>query len=177
MPYFRVTRKWADDRGELKLGYLQVMSVIAILSIPAAAGIAATADLLVPLMLGPNWIEAIPLIQILAFSGVIAVMETNIGAAYLALGRPQILTVVYTVFSSTFVVFLILLVPRYGPTGAAQASLLAGLVNVPLQIFMMRRTLGITIGDLAGVFLSTAGLLRGHVLAGANACRRIQGCR
>lgn len=144
--------KMAHDRGELRKGYLQVMSVIAVISIPVATGIAASADLLVPVMLGPNWLEAIPLIQILAFSGAIAILETNIGSAYLALGRPQILTLVYTIFASTFVIFLVMLVPRYGPTGAAQASLLAGLTNIPVQLYLMRRTLGINFTDLAHVF-------------------------
>lgn len=144
--------KMANDIDDLRLAYLQVMSLIAILSIPAATGIAATADLLVPVMLGSNWMAAIPLIQILAFSGAIAILETNIGAAYLALGRPQILTLVYSFFAATFVFFLFLLVPRFGPMGAAQASLLAGLANIPLQIYLMRRTLGINFKDLAGVF-------------------------
>ncbi len=144
--------RMAGDQGQLKLGYLQVMSIIAVLSVPAATGIAATADLLVPLLLGPNWVDAIPLIQILAFSGAIAVLETNIGTAYLALGRPKIVTVVYTTFAITFVALLAVLVPRFGATGAAQASLLAGLANIPLQIFMMRRTLGITGSDLVRVF-------------------------
>lgn len=145
--------KMAHDLDELRLGYLQVMSIIAVLSIPAATGIAAIADLLVPVMLGPNWIAAIPLIQILAFSGAIAILETNIGSAYLALGRPKILTLVYSMFASTFVIFLFLLVPRYGTTGAAQASLFAGLANIPLQLYLMRRTLGINFTDLAHVFL------------------------
>ncbi len=144
--------KMAADRAELRVGYLNVMSVIAILSIPAATGIASIADLLIPVMLGPNWIAAVPLIQILAFSGAIAILETNIGAAYLALGRPQILTVVYAFFATTFVVFLFLLVPKYGPTGAAKASLFACLANIPLQVYLMRRTLDIGFRDLADVF-------------------------
>jgi O-antigen/teichoic acid export membrane protein len=103
-------------------------------------------------MLGPNWIAAIPLIQILAFSGAIAILETNIGAVYLAMGRPKILTLVYTLFASSFVFLLILLVPQYGPTGAAKASLYAALANIPLQVYLMRRTLGINLRDLAAVF-------------------------
>lgn len=143
--------KMAEEPGQLRIGYLQVMSAIAIVAIPAATGIAATSDLLVPIMLGPNWTAAIPLIQILAFSGAIAILETNIGTAYVAMGRPQILSAIYTVFAVTLVSFLIVLVPRYGATGAAMASLFAGLANIPLQLVMMRRSLGISAIDLGRV--------------------------
>ena len=155
--------KMASDPRELRLGYIQVMSVIALVAFPAATGIAATADLLVPIMLGPNWLATIPLVQVLALSGGIAILETNIGAAYLALGRPQVLTVVYTLFAATFLTCLLVFVPTEGARGAAKASLIAGLANVPLQVYLMKRTLAIDLRDVGRVFFrplaASAGML------------------
>ena len=144
--------KMADDIDALRDGYVKVMSMIALASIPAATGIAATADLLVPVMLGPNWIEAVGLIQILAFSGAIAILETNIGAAYLAMGKPHILTFLFAIFAGSFIILLLILVPRFGSLGAAWASIAAGLINVLPQIYLMRRTLGISLSDLTRIF-------------------------
>jgi O-antigen/teichoic acid export membrane protein len=149
--------KLGHDLIKLRIAYLQVMSVIALVSIPAATGIAAIADLLVPIMFGEKWIATIPLIQILAFAGTIAILETNIGSAYVAIGRPQILTRIYSVFAVTLLSFLIFLTPRYGATGAAMASLFAGIANIPLQVIIMRRTFGISPADLARVFFRPIG--------------------
>ena len=142
----------AKDDSKLKAGYLEVMSVIAILALPTAAGIVSIAEYLIPLLLGPNWTPTIPLVQVLAFSGAIAILETNIGAAYLAMGRPKVVTFLFSFFAATFLTGLLILTPEYGAIGAAWASLIASVANIPLQIFMMHKHLKIGMRDLYAVF-------------------------
>jgi PST family polysaccharide transporter len=55
-----------DDQAALRRYYLGVVGGIALLTFPAAIGIAMTADLLVPALLGAKWIPAIIPLQFLA---------------------------------------------------------------------------------------------------------------
>ncbi|MEO8225554.1 MAG: lipopolysaccharide biosynthesis protein, partial [Gammaproteobacteria bacterium] len=80
----------ASDPVALGKQYLSVMGVIALLAVPAVAGLAATAPFVIMLVLGPKWREAIPVLEVLAFFGITQVLQTNAYSAFLALGKPDV---------------------------------------------------------------------------------------
>ena len=113
---------YAQISGELprlQQSYIDVVGMIALLAIPAAVGLATLADVVVPVILGPKWVAAVPLIRILGIAGAITTLETNIGAAYLALGRPEILTKLYGFYVALLVVLLVPFTYQWGVMGAA----------------------------------------------------------
>ncbi len=59
----------ASDRATLARTFLGVQGTIVMLTLPAAVAIMILADPIVRLLLGPNWLEAIPLIQVLGLFG------------------------------------------------------------------------------------------------------------
>ena len=77
--------KMSGELAVLSRGFLNVMSVIALFALPAGAGVAATADLIVGVFLGENWLAAVPLIQLLAVFGIMSAMQTNTAYVYLSL--------------------------------------------------------------------------------------------
>ena len=76
----------------LRREYLSVIGVIVLLATPVVLGIAATAPVLVPVMLGPKWTHAVPLLSMLAIFGYTYIIQSNAQAAYLALGRIDVPT-------------------------------------------------------------------------------------
>ena len=135
---------YAQISGELprlQQSYIDVVGMIALLAIPAAVGLATLADVVVPVILGPKWVAAVPLICILGIAGAITTLETNIGAAYLALGRPEILTKLYGFYVALLVVLLVPFTYQWGVMGAAWACLAAGVLNIPVYFGAMLRTL------------------------------------
>ncbi|WP_405240832.1 lipopolysaccharide biosynthesis protein [Lentisalinibacter orientalis] len=82
-----------DTEGGLQHGFLDVIGLIALIALPAAMGIAATADVVVPILLGDKWRDAIPVIHYLAIGGALGALITNSWSVMLALGRPALLTV------------------------------------------------------------------------------------
>lgn len=82
--------KMRRDNGELQRGFLDVIGLITLVGLPAGMGVAATADLVVPVLLGDKWLEAIPIIQYLAIAGALTTLMTNTGAVMLAQGRPAV---------------------------------------------------------------------------------------
>jgi lipopolysaccharide exporter len=60
-----------QSAGEVNSAYENALGILALVSLPAAAGMFAVAPYLVHTMLGVKWLEAIPFIEVLALNGAI----------------------------------------------------------------------------------------------------------
>jgi len=125
----------------LRRTFLDSLAIIWMLALPAGIGIAATADLLVRVVLGPNWLAVIPLMQVLAVYGAIMIVHGNVGYVYVALGRPRILTATSGVFVCSLALLLFVLVPRFGVQGAAWSFLCASVLQLPVTYATLVRVL------------------------------------
>lgn len=143
--------KMSHKLDELRQGFLNVIAAIVILVLPAAFGIAAIADLLVPVLLGDKWLDVIPLIQILAVFAAITALQTNTGYVYLALGKPKILTFLGTSYLLVLIPLLLWLTPDSGATGAAWAYLASALILMPLYFYQLLRNLQLSAASLMSV--------------------------
>ncbi len=119
---------------ELKAGYLLVLESVGFIAIPAALGITSIADILVPTLLGNKWLEAIPLIKMLCFYGMMQALTSNVGSVYYALGIPKTITKYYTYY-------VLILIPGFfigthylGPQGAALSLLAATITIIPFNL-------------------------------------------
>lgn len=63
---------------------------ILLVVLPATVGIATVAGPAVRVLLGDQWHDAVPVIQVLAFTGAVNAIVSNNSAAYVALGRPYL---------------------------------------------------------------------------------------
>ncbi len=133
--------KIAGDLRALQQGFLDVLAMIMLFALPAGAGIAATAPLLVEVFLGDKWLASIPILQIIAFYGLVGVMQTNIGSVYLAMGKPRITTYVDAAYIGLMVPLVILATLRHGVLGAAWAYLATALIILPVNYAVMLRTI------------------------------------
>jgi len=137
----------ARDLRALQREYLWVMSMICLLAIPAVAGVAATATLIVPLALGQNWLSAIPVLQVIAFFGISHVMQSNAYSVCLALGRGNIFAFLNGGSVLVLIAFLIPLVRSDGALGAAYAYLTAALIVLPIAVATILRILKLSVTD------------------------------
>jgi O-antigen/teichoic acid export membrane protein len=152
--------------GGLRYGYLAVMGVIALLVTPAVFGLASTASLVVPLVLGPNWLDAIPILVVLSFFGLTMLVQTNAHAAYLALGRAKLAAQLNMVHVSVQLAAMIPLTYRFGAMGAASAYLVVTVIMIPISIGVTLRLLQISVLQFLAVIwrpLAAAGAMYGIV--------------
>ena len=134
--------KKSKSLSELRQGYLSVIGMVAMLTLPAGAGIAVLGDLLVRVILGPNWLEAIPLVKVLAFFGILAAVQTNNGYVFLSMGKPRIVTALSAAYLLVLLPLLIAVTHRWGPLGAAWGHLIAAVLMTPINYaVLMRQTL------------------------------------
>jgi lipopolysaccharide exporter len=134
--------KMAADPCVLQKGFLDVISIIALISVPVGAGIGICAEPLVRVFLGEKWLDAVPLIQVLAAYGVVTALQTNMGSVLLALGRPRVLTILAGVHVLALVPVLLWLTSEKGILGAAWAALVTVLLLAPLNFLVVLRLLG-----------------------------------
>jgi O-antigen/teichoic acid export membrane protein len=69
--------------------FLACLSVVAAIVTPAFVGLAATADLAVPLILGAKWLPSVHLVQLLALSGWLFCIYSIFYTTLLATGRSR----------------------------------------------------------------------------------------
>lgn len=137
----------ADDAGQLRSTFLNVMAVTTMFALPAAVGIAAVAEPLVIAMLGANWIGAVPVIQVLALAAGVSVVTSNNGSAYLALGQPRLITVIAVVRLAALIPLALVLTGRMGLVGAAYAELGAAVFGLLASLPVLLRRLDISLTD------------------------------
>jgi O-antigen/teichoic acid export membrane protein len=142
--------KIARESGQLRQTYLDTVGAMALLTMPAGIGIAAIADPLVTVLLGANWIEAIPLMQILGIYGAIASIGTNTSSALLALGRPRMLTGLAAARIALLLPALVAATQAFGIGGAAWAVLIVTVVMTPVNFWVLLPKLGVRTAAFLG---------------------------
>lgn len=129
----------AKDIDALRREFLSVMSMVALIAVPAVAGFAVCAPFLVLVLLGPKWIQAADLIEILAFYGITQVMQSNAFSAFLALGKPQVFLRITAINVAILVPLLIALTAWYGVKGTAWAYVASSMAIMPVDFYLITR--------------------------------------
>ncbi len=132
----------SDQVSRLRDSYRSMLGLVALLAVPAAVGIAAVAPLAVPVMLGPNWQAAVPLLSLLALAGATRTLTASTISIQYATGQPQLQTYTTGLQALTLVPMVVAGVTQMGVVGAAWAYLLHSLlVFMPISYwFLLRRT-------------------------------------
>ena len=149
MPAFaRISGNAAAMRG----AYAHALGLLAMVAVPATAGIFAIVPFLVPVVLGTKWLEAVPLMKILAANGGLLLFHSSICTLLIANGYPDRVTVTNGLYVIMLLVLLAALTPYFGVSGAAVAALGASILTSPIYLLQVRRSTGIPIS----VFMAAA---------------------
>ena len=131
----------AGDVAKLRRSFLQVISVVALLTVPAGIGIGLVAESLVRVLLGEKWMDAVSMIQVLAVFGVVRTLLGPPGSIYVAVGKPQLVAYLQILQITVGIIMLFWLVGDYGIVGVPWAILIASAVTLPTSYFWLMRQL------------------------------------
>lgn len=148
---FPAYSKMAGNLDELRQGFLNVLSIILLVTVPAGIGIIVLAEPFVHVLLGAKWVEAIPLIKVLGVFGILRASGSNIGGVYLALGRPRLQTYQALLFLAVLFPSLLWLTGDYGASGASYAVLMAAAIQVPVGFGIVMTQIKLNIKPVAAV--------------------------
>jgi O-antigen/teichoic acid export membrane protein len=122
----------AHDLADLREAFLSVIGMIALVALPVGVGLASVASPAVRLLLGEQWLGAIPLIQILAVVGTIIALQSNTSQVVLALGLPRVLTLLNGAGLALLLPALYVVSTRAGLIGIAWVYLAYTLLMTPI---------------------------------------------
>ena len=135
--------KIQDEREGIRTAFGNTIRVLALIAVPAAIGICAIAPLLVPVVLGANWLKATPLMEVLSLAGGVVLFHSPICSLLVASGRPDAVAKCHAVFVGILFGGLLLLVPKLSELGAAYATLAAAIIATPAYLWYLRKHVGI----------------------------------
>jgi len=141
----------AGLREQLWERFLEVFGIICLLAFPVAVGLYCLSDLVVVLLLGDKWHEAVPILQIAGFSGLMAALQSNLYLVILAMGQPKantLLSAGLLVVSLPAVVYASL---QYGALGAAYAHCVVSVLGFMGIVIVFTRFTGLPLGRLIDV--------------------------
>lgn len=137
-----------ENRPRLRRAVRESINVLGSLSLPAGCGFALVASDFVPLALGEQWTEIVPLLMILTpFLGFRGTLSMALPCV-MALGRTRLLFWVSLAYALIHVPAFVAGTAWYGLTGSLVAIALAGLVYTYLNAWMLKRTLDVTASEI-----------------------------
>ena len=167
---FPVFSRKQRDNGTLVQGYLEITHFLALIVIPVLVGLAAAAPVLVPVLLGAQWSGATPLIEVLAFVGVLRAVGNPIGSILLAKGRADIgfwWNAVVAVLTGA----IFMAVVEHGTLAIALGYLAICVLNMIVLLVLLDRLLGLGwkqyLASMRGPAI--AALLMGVIVRGTSA--------
>jgi len=145
--YSRYTEDIRANRG-LEASYLSITSLIWMITLPMAAGIAAVAPAIIRLLLGPRWEGAIAVLRWMAVGTGFWLMNANTHYVYWALGRTRIPAATSAAGAVVLIPATIACSHFGGYVGVAFAFALTSAFLVPINFAILRRVAGIRFADL-----------------------------
>lgn len=138
-----------DDGEAFRYGFLKAVRIIMLLGVPFSLGLAASADAVVPVVLGPKWAETAPVIAMLGFAMPFMTLQALFGPAVNAAGQPGLYTRI-SLFGGILLPLCFLVGVHWGITGLASAWLVGYPLLVALSMAWVLPALHLSLRDFLG---------------------------
>ncbi len=131
-----------------------------VFTIPAALIAFSFPNLVISLLFGSEYLAATVVLQILVINAVVVAILVVPERVILGIGRPGINTIILTTRACLIIIFNLILIPLFGATGLAGATLLSSLGGFILAIYFARKFVKFNIplqsilGTLSGSLLT-----------------------
>ncbi|MDX6402213.1 MAG: hypothetical protein QOF27_2819 [Gaiellaceae bacterium] len=157
--FFPAFSRMSHDRERMADVWIRATRLVALISIPSLVGLVVVAPDFVHVVLGPRWSHATPVIQILAWVGLIQSLQTLTGEVLMALNRTRLL-LGFTILWFFGSVGAFVLGLHWGILGVATCYAVMTVLIEPVRTYITARALGITVWSfvrpLGGVAQATA---------------------
>lgn len=145
--------RFQDDPQAIKKIYLKIISYLAVVTFPAFAALAVLAEPLILLLFGPQWIDAVPILQILSIYMLVRSTGNPVGSLLLARGRAG-LGFCWNLGLFVMIPVIVVLGSYWGTTGVAVALLLMSLaLLLPSWYYLVRPLCGAGVSEYFASFL------------------------
>jgi O-antigen/teichoic acid export membrane protein len=150
--FYSAFARLQDDPVRLGRAWLRGTELVSAINVPAFLGLVIVAPDFVPVVLGPRWHNAVPVLQLLCLAGVVHSFQTLDWSVIQAMGRPgRVLR--FMTFSASITVIAFALGLRWGLVGVAGLFAVARTVAAIAFTWLTCRTIGMPVRG----FIQSAG--------------------
>jgi len=164
-PFFSSIQRYPDL---LRKGFLATIRYSQIVVVPLCVGLFITAEPAVRVLFGEQWLDAVPVLRLLAVFALVGSVGVNIGDVYKAIGRPDILAKL-SALELTLLTPALILGARHGLVGVAAAHAAVATIDTTIRLTVARRFVDVTFRDIGRQLLPSlqAGAALAVVATGA----------
>jgi O-antigen/teichoic acid export membrane protein len=132
-----------DEPERIAAAWARVTRLLACVTVPALAGLVVVAPDFVPVVLGSQWVEAVPVVQVLAWVGIVQALQSLNNDILMARDRTRtIFRFTLLLTSAHMVAFVVGL--EWGVVGVAVAYAISTTLVEPIQTVLAARALGVS---------------------------------
>ena len=143
-----------DRPDELRRGFLASVRVVELFAVPVCLGLLIAADPIVRVVFGDQWLEAIPILRVLAIYAWVYSLGYHVGGFYKAIGRPDILLRL-SLLTLVIIIPSLIIGARFGIIGVAIGHLVAVLIRRIISLALATRFVNVSILDIFGELRSS----------------------
>ena len=149
---FPAFTKARDSMASLRRGFAGSIRYVVIFTTPLCVGLFVAAEPLVLVALGPDWLEVVPVLRVLAAFAWVRSLMSNDGDVYKALGKPGFLARITGLRLAILVPALLIATP-FGLVAVAIALLAATVLDKSLRVYLIARQLGMRVIEVVAQFV------------------------
>ncbi len=136
-----------DRPDEMRSGFLGSVRLVELIVTPISLGLFIAADPIVRVVFGDQWLDAIPMLRVLALFAWVYSLGFHVGGIYKAVGRPDILLNL-SIFSVIILIPSLLFGSSFGVIGVAWGHLFAVLIRRIVSLAFATRFLKVTLWEI-----------------------------
>ncbi len=134
-----------NNLPKIRGGYEKSIRYIVLAAYPFSGGLMVLAHELVSVILGPEWLDMVPTLQILCILGFCKGMQG--GNVFMALGRPGLITRLYGIRLFLMAISIYPLTKYFGMPGTAISVVVPSLIIMPIHLLFVQQCIGHTLYD------------------------------
>lgn len=149
---FSAYARLQHDEGAVGRAFARGVRIVMVAALPFYIGLAATAEPLVLTMLGPKWVEGVPVVRLLALAMPFMTLHVLLSPACDAIGRPGI-SVRNGATGAVLLTGAYLVGVQWGPMGLAWSWLAAYPIYLAISLWRSLPVIGVRADALASAIL------------------------
>lgn len=139
---FPVYSKFSEDKERLLRAFSKVIAASSVVAFMLGFLIFIFAEQLILLILGDGWMEAVPVVKVLAFYGVLRTVSGSFTPMFLSLGKQNYVAFMTFVRVTALLILIVPLINMFGLMGAAYAAIVSIFVEIPVVLVLFYKIYG-----------------------------------
>jgi O-antigen/teichoic acid export membrane protein len=129
---FPIYSNFADDTKRLKRAFLRITLTIFLLILPVGFVLYFYATEVVVLVLGPKWLEVIPILKVLSVYGIVRALIVSMNPLFNSAKKQKYLATITLVNLIVMIFTIAPMILHFGVNGAGYSIILASFVSLPV---------------------------------------------